>query len=174
MHLVGFIVRIYHDARSPERQIPVVHTTPLNSLQTKFSVTDLIPPSLRPLLTSLSHTSMYEPQPPRWLRQSQPESIVKPWSYKSPRPQNTLSPLYQKNTSEETWTINKTSKGGISVTFDVKVRKILCSPRILLNLKTAFILKFCKSNASAIRNCCLSTIWCRNYTVYSLRSMNLL
>ena len=22
MHLVGFIIRIYHDARSPERQIP--------------------------------------------------------------------------------------------------------------------------------------------------------
>ena len=23
MHLVGFIMRIYHDARSPERQIPM-------------------------------------------------------------------------------------------------------------------------------------------------------
>ena len=22
MHLVGFIIRIYHDARSPERQLP--------------------------------------------------------------------------------------------------------------------------------------------------------
>ena len=24
MHLIGFIIRIYHDARSPERQTPVV------------------------------------------------------------------------------------------------------------------------------------------------------
>jgi len=27
MHLVGFIIRIYHDARSPERQIYLMHET---------------------------------------------------------------------------------------------------------------------------------------------------
>ena len=27
MHLVGFIIRIYHDARSPERQIKIVVVT---------------------------------------------------------------------------------------------------------------------------------------------------
>jgi len=28
VHLVGFIIRIYHDARSPERQIWLYHTFP--------------------------------------------------------------------------------------------------------------------------------------------------
>ena len=29
MHLVGFIVRIYHDARSPERQVPYLNSNPI-------------------------------------------------------------------------------------------------------------------------------------------------
>ena len=91
MHLLGFIIRIYHDARSPERQKPVIHTTSLYSLEKTFRVTDLISPSLRPLLTSLFHTSLYEPQPPQRLRQSQPVSVVKPWSYKLPRAHKTQS-----------------------------------------------------------------------------------
>ena len=33
MHLVGFIIRIYHDARSPERQIPLfIRGTVVNKL----------------------------------------------------------------------------------------------------------------------------------------------
>jgi len=32
--------------------------------------------------------------------------------------------------------------GRMSVTFDGRFRKILCSPKILLNLKTSFMLKF--------------------------------
>ena len=34
MHLVGFIVRIYHDARSPERQIHIGDVTPKEYLRT--------------------------------------------------------------------------------------------------------------------------------------------
>ena len=39
MHLVGFIIRIYHDARSPERQIHTVGWQYVQLVETTASVT---------------------------------------------------------------------------------------------------------------------------------------
>jgi len=38
MHLVGFIIRIYHDARSPERQTSNVAEIKRNSEKWKFRI----------------------------------------------------------------------------------------------------------------------------------------
>jgi len=47
VHLLGFIIRIYHDARSPERQI-VYH---LKLMVTKSRTLDLLPSSIIHLKT---------------------------------------------------------------------------------------------------------------------------
>ena len=43
MHLVGFIIRIYHDARSPESQVLILNCIPVTTITTdlRFLTTDL-------------------------------------------------------------------------------------------------------------------------------------
>ena len=40
MHLVGFIIRIYHDARSPERQLSVTRLATTCVVQATTGITD--------------------------------------------------------------------------------------------------------------------------------------
>ena len=36
MHIVGFIIRLYHDARSPECQIPIKFTFHIHGVETVY------------------------------------------------------------------------------------------------------------------------------------------